>query len=106
MRTLVLIAALAIATPAMGAGGLVCHVDVVDNTTLRPSLNMRILPDPKSSIIGDLENDSHVLIVETKGRWAFVVSPTLGRGWMAWISASGNRYLNRCFHWDGKGEME
>lgn len=84
----------------------ICHVAVDDSTALTPSLNMRVLPDPKSSIIGDLDNDVHVLVLETRGRWAYVYNKKLGRGWMAWQSASGRRYMGNCFNWDGKSDID
>lgn len=95
---------LSVVTPASALR--VCHISVKDPTALTPSLNMRVLPDPQSSIIGDLDNDQHVLIIETKGRWAYVYHDKLGRGWMAWQSARGISYIDRCFNWDGHSEIE
>lgn len=104
MRTILVAMLIAFATPASALQ--ICHIAVDDPTAFTPSLNMRVLPDPTSSIIGDLDNGEHVLILELKGRWAYVRNNRLGRGWMAWQSGSGKRYIGNCFNWDGHSNID
>lgn len=102
MKTLMLaaVAACALAGPAMAAGETICHIAVDDSTAQdTPSLNLRTGPGVSFQIVGDMENEQHVVVLgDRDGRWIHVYSPDLKReGWIAAKTARGRPYIDGCF---------